>query len=39
MGGWRRGSSVLKEHYQKSMDPVAAQYSDQMRSHFDDTAG
>lgn len=35
-GGWRRGSSVLKEHYQKSMDPVAAQYSARMRSHFDD---
>ena len=36
MGGWRRGSSVIKEHYQKNMDPVSAAYADKMRTHFDD---
>lgn len=34
-GGWRRGSAVLKEHYQKNMAPVADAYAAQMRAHFD----
>jgi len=35
MGGWRRGSSVLKEHYQKNMTDVSDEYARRMRDHFD----
>jgi len=34
-GGWRRGSTVLSQHYQKNMAPVSEAYAAQMRSHFD----
>ena len=35
-GGWRRGSGVLKEHYQKNMQSESDRYADMMRRHFDD---
>lgn len=33
-GGWRRGSSVLKEHYQKQIASASDYYAATMRSHF-----
>ncbi len=34
-GGWRRGSGVLKEHYQKNMRSESDRYAYLMRRHFD----
>lgn len=35
-GGWRRGSSVMKEVYQNSIIPISEAYSRKMRKYFDD---
>lgn len=35
-GGWRRGSSVMKEVYQNNIVPISEAYSKKMRKYFDD---
>ena len=34
-GGWKRGSSVIREHYMKSMESVSKEYAKKMRDYFD----
>lgn len=34
-GGWRRGSSVMKEVYQNNIVPISEAYSKKMRNYFD----
>ena len=35
-GGWKRGSSVMKEVYQNSMKDMSEEYADKMNKYFDD---
>ena len=39
MGGWREGSSVLKEHYQKKIVSMDKAYSDKMNDYFKKVLG